>query len=630
MPSFSYVETPFNSEEQIRLLTLFPATKATSENENGKTSPLRTSLQPFDWNDTPSYVALSYTWGDATQIETILVNDRTLDITASLYEALLHMQTDEPLLVWVDAICINQKDNQEKTAQVKRMTEIYKAAASVFAWLGPATDDSDAAMAALVEIGEDAIEAGQLRLSRETMLKLWDPDPEGLLESVRQPFIDLSERIGVNFPQLEIKSLSERSYFTRTWIVQEFSVATNLVIACGKRRLTFPQLSAGFLFLALHRVLTVDRLASITKATDPEASKRLSLFIKNCEGGAPCRLVGSRNRYQKQRPEYHSSMLELLSLVSSYTNATDPRDKVFGLLGVAPDAETLDIKVDYSKKAHEVFEDTARALLKSGFTDVLSWTRSRLKSEINLPTWVPDFSSSLPEPLGSYKCRAPPWKPLFSASGTREVQVSTNDKPGQLTMSGFIVDTIEEVGTPWKVENCQQTATLLDLSLDTLLGEIFGCCQLAQQKSPPISNDPQFWEEALWRIPCADQQWHQYTRRRAKPEAKAGLMEIIERNSGELSGYRDEVKKAAWRKYHLAMQCLYDFRPFISNKGYPGMAPEFAAPGDLICMIFGAICPYVLRKVENGFELIGESYVHGIMDGEGMSMGLEETAFCFV
>ncbi|KAG4441307.1 hypothetical protein IFR05_003235 [Cadophora sp. M221] len=629
MSSFSYTETSFNSKEQIRLLTLFPAIKAPSENEFENTSPPRTSLTPFNWNDKPPYIALSYTWGDATQIKPIIIDDKTLDITVSLHEALLHMQTDEPLLVWIDAICINQNDNQEKTAQVKRMTEIYKAATSVFAWLGPATDGSDVAMAALEDIGENAIQAGQLRLSRETMLKLWDPDPEGLLASVRQPFIDLSEKIGLDFPQVEIKSLSTRNYFTRTWILQEFSVATDLVIACGKKRLTFPQLSASFLFLALHGVLTIERLASITGATDPEASKRLSLFIENCEGGAPCRLVGSRNRYHKQKPGYHSSMLELLSLVSSYTNATDPRDKVFGLLGLAPDASTLEIKVDYSKKAHEVYEDTARVLLMYGFTDVLSWTLSRLKSEINLPTWVPDFSSSLPEPLGSYKCRAPPWTPLFSASGTSEVRVSIHDKPGQLKMSGFIVDTIEMVGTPWKLENAKQTDTLLDLSLDTFLGEIFSCCQLAQQKSPPISDDPQFWEEALWRIPCADQQWHQYSRRRAKPEAKAGLMEIIDRNSGERSGYRDEVKKAAWRKYHMAMKCLYDFRPFISDKGYPGMAPEFAAAGDLICVVFGAICPYVLRRVGDGFELIGESYVHGIMDGEVMSMGLEETVFCF-
>jgi len=49
------------------------------------------------------------------------------------------------------------------------MTEIYKAAASVFAWLGPSANDSDAAMDAIERIGEDAIKAGELDLSREAM-----------------------------------------------------------------------------------------------------------------------------------------------------------------------------------------------------------------------------------------------------------------------------------------------------------------------------------------------------------------------------------------------------------------------------------------------------------------------------
>ncbi|KAK0108148.1 hypothetical protein ONS95_002970 [Cadophora gregata] len=630
MASFEYSKTPFDPTKQIRLLTLFPAPRVALTSVQESSNLVQTSLASFNWDEKPPYIALSYTWADVSQLEKIIVNDKTLQITASLHEALLHIQTDEPVMIWIDAICINQKDNNEKTEQVKRMTEIYKAATSVFAWLGPASDDSDAAMTGMKKIGDEAMEAGQLKLSRETMLKLWDPDPEGLLSSVRQPFIDLSKSIGVEFLQLAIKSLAARSYFTRTWIVQEFSVATELVIVCGKKKLTFPQFAAAFIFLGLHRVLTVDRLAAIPEDVDPTAKEKLKEFIKNDESGAPSRLIGSRNRYQKQRPDYHSSMLELLGLVSGYTYATDPRDRIFGLLGVAPDARSLGINVAYDKAVHEVFEDAARALLKNNYTDVLSWCRSRSKSNRTLPTWVPDFSMPLPEPLGSYKHRGQPWEPLFNASGTNEVKISASNKPGQLTMSGIIVDTIETVGTPWKRENCQQTATLLDLSLDTLLGEIHGACQLARTKSPPISSDSNFWQEALWRIPCADQQWHDYTRRRADPAAQAGLLEIIDRNSGERSGYTDEGKKTAWRKYHLAMECLYDFRPFISRKGYVGMAPEFAAVGDLVCMIYGAIVPFVLRRVDDGFELVGESYVYGIMDGQVMEMGLEQEEFCLV
>lgn len=87
--------------------------------------------------------------------------------------------------------------------------------------------------------------------------------------------------------------------------------------------------------------------------------------------------------------------------------ATDPRDKIFGLLGLTPDAAELGIKVDYTKAVNEVFTDTAKARLENHFTDVLLWCQFH-KRRPDLPSWVPDFSLPLPEPIGSYQCRAPP------------------------------------------------------------------------------------------------------------------------------------------------------------------------------------------------------------------------------
>jgi hypothetical protein len=146
-----------------------------------------------------------------------------------------------------------------------------------------------------------------------------------------------------------------------------------------------------------------------------------------------------------------------------------------------------------------------------------------------------------------------------------------------------------------------------------------------------VSIDPQFWAEALWRVPCADQQWHEYARRRAQLGAEDGFQELVARNRGEISGLTDEVKSRAWTRYYLALQCLCKFRPFISKGGYIGIAPQFADSGDMICIIFGAIVPYVLRRLpDKGFELVGEAYVHGIMDGEAMEMGFDEEEFCLL
>jgi hypothetical protein len=174
-------------------------------------------------------------------------------------------------------------------------------------------------MDAIERIGEATIKMGILDLSWEVMLRLWDPDPGGELTSVRQPFQDLSKRIGLGFLQLAIKLLVERSYWVRTWIAQELSVASALVIACGSKRLQFRQLAAGFLFLPLHRFLISKSLVALVHdEQDPrrneEKRKVFQDLNRNRETGAPCHLIGSRNRYQKQRPDYRSLMLELLSL----------------------------------------------------------------------------------------------------------------------------------------------------------------------------------------------------------------------------------------------------------------------------------------------------------------------------
>lgn len=105
-------------------------------------------------------------------------------------------------------------------------------------------------------------------------------------------------------------------------------------------------------------------------------------------------------------------------------------------------------------------------------------------------------------------------------------------------------------------------------------------------------------------------------------------MEIFARSRGEMSGYNDEPKRTAWTRYYLTMQYLCGFRPSISRKGYVRLAPTSALPGDIVCVVFGAIVQYVLRRISGkGFELVGEAYVHGIMDGEAIGLGLQEEVF---
>ncbi|OCK94179.1 uncharacterized protein K441DRAFT_483367, partial [Cenococcum geophilum 1.58] len=99
------------------------------------------------------YEALSYTWGNPEEPLSILVNKREVPVTRNLHVALKHLRGEtSDVVLWVDALCINQTDDVEKSEHINLMTEIYAHAKSTRVWLGPADDTSDEIMIQLAQI----------------------------------------------------------------------------------------------------------------------------------------------------------------------------------------------------------------------------------------------------------------------------------------------------------------------------------------------------------------------------------------------------------------------------------------------------------------------------------------------
>lgn len=119
------------------------------------------ALKTLSLNDPPIYKALSYTWGDINSKKSLILNGATCLITKNLDVALRHLQhEDSPEPLWVDSLCINQEDNDEKSEQVQRMKSIYESASKVIVWLGPSANNSDLVMNFLAELGKQACELG--------------------------------------------------------------------------------------------------------------------------------------------------------------------------------------------------------------------------------------------------------------------------------------------------------------------------------------------------------------------------------------------------------------------------------------------------------------------------------------
>jgi hypothetical protein len=112
-------------------------------------------LEKTSLKNHPKYSALSYAWGDPTLSQEIPIDSTKVSITKNTKVALQHPQDEtEPVVIWIDAVCINQRDEHEKAEQVAKMKEIYEEAEHVLVWLGPSEDGTDELIDCLERIGK--------------------------------------------------------------------------------------------------------------------------------------------------------------------------------------------------------------------------------------------------------------------------------------------------------------------------------------------------------------------------------------------------------------------------------------------------------------------------------------------
>ena len=610
MASIRYTDLDPQKRE-IRLFTLFPrenhsstiASENLTRDDGGmacKKHLIRGSLKTQSLDAELSYIALSYTWGKEEPVVPIQVDGQLVTVRENLEAALQHLQQpDRPTVLWIDALCINQSNDTEKSLQIQRMCEIYKKAFGALVWLGPAKDGSDTAIEKYDEIGKKAIEAGIEDFRAADMPKWFEPSGDERILKIKAPLNELAAKEGLGVFHTAMVPFSKRVYWTRVWVLQEISVARDVMIQCGRRRLSFTTFAAASNFCAFARWSLSTRFTR-EDWEDPVMGPKLRSVSGsgNAPSLAPNVLIGARRRYYGETGEQESlrSLLQRTCLRSSL-GATDPRDKIYGLLGLASDSTKLGILSEYTKSARDVYTDVARAIIADGQTTILAWSQ-RPKCIEGLPSWVPDFSGLIREPCGEdHQVGA-----LFAASGSRMLSAQHSAEKSTLCLLGSRVGTIKELGTAWEPST---TITLNPEAIERLLSEVETFCdRSASFKTPEEASN------AKMRVPCADQAGHGLTRWRALASTREEY-DLLRLTSPNTSNY------VSAQHYLVAMGLQHNRKPYLSAEGYVGLAPSFAMPKDIIVILYGCTVPYVLREFYGGkLELIGEAYVHGIMDGE--------------
>ncbi|KAH7141999.1 heterokaryon incompatibility protein-domain-containing protein, partial [Dactylonectria macrodidyma] len=308
MSSYCYSSLP---EGSIRLLRLLP--------HQDERSPIQCQLFDLtlmDSETTYPYEALSYVWGSEDNRQSISVDNCDLHIGANLHAALSHLR-DRFLerIIWVDAICINQGDSNEKGQQVLSMARIYAKASCVIVWLGEAAADSDQA-----------------------------------LEDVRIAAAKQSTKSSMNETnQQAILTLLHRSWFQRIWVLQEVAAARHVLIKCGPTEIDGYAFCSGLSASKLSYATCPDLQALIRSVT---YLIRGAIFRPRCAAG------GSGRFSLDIRP--------LSELVEMYhtRKATERHDKVYALLGMSSDdPSAAGLLADYKIPWRQLFQQLVNFFL---------------------------------------------------------------------------------------------------------------------------------------------------------------------------------------------------------------------------------------------------------------------------
>ncbi|THV46282.1 hypothetical protein BGAL_0398g00040 [Botrytis galanthina] len=283
----------------IRLLHLLPG---------NCTQQPRCFLKHAIFGERPKYNAVSYTWGNEADQQPIVIDDRSFLVTKNLYKALicLQQQSVTEYVFWVDAVCINQDDIAERNRQLTIMPYIYERAKLVVIWL---------------------------RNDELISPPIW-PDPEKIspfeMSGHTQQYKD--QRSLFNYLMI----LCSNEYWKRLWIIQEIGKARKLTIFFGQELIDWQR------FL---ETITLDwpYPAWITQGTMEENA--LSQTV-------PWSL------YYQLRNKYDGAH-KLQNLMANHRHALckEPRDKVYGLVGLATDCYA-GFPMDYRKTLYEVWKDT--------------------------------------------------------------------------------------------------------------------------------------------------------------------------------------------------------------------------------------------------------------------------------
>lgn len=445
----------------IRVLSIVPSADVSSI--------IQVNLNEISLDEDALPQALSYVWGDAKDTILIEVNGKEFRVTRNCEQALRHLRhATEPKSLWIDAICIDQQNVAERGQQVGLMAEIYRSAPGILAWLGPRTKDGNATAGngdlrmAVAFITDVAAQNGaDFQTFYNAIVRKWSARWSGVISGMSRIF---------NHP-----------WWERLWVYQEIILCKEATILLGQDSIPWETVA-----LASGVLVQVAESPGPWVLRDRESKGNLNLW--KSLGSVDYAIAKTRDIDRRKAREAHdwelrertsltgrqdAEIVEALHAIAAvhlqrrlrvtrYLKCSDPRDRVFALLGTGPLSTNL-IVPDYTKSYHEVYWDFAKAtafmtlefLCSAGMSNSGTDATSG-GPQINVPTWVPDLHLIHSDPthpvdfLGSYKAS-------LEEIGVTEIL----DGGRVLSVDGHLIDTVDKaLPAPFGTDSADQMTIL--------------------------------------------------------------------------------------------------------------------------------------------------------------------------
>jgi hypothetical protein len=551
----------------------------------------------------PKYAALSYHWGKPLFDHSLICGGKRLEINESLHDCLKRHRQDKsekPHYLWVDAICINQKDPKELIGQILQMRKIYQTAEVVF-----------------VDFGNTTL---QFYFAYDLLYRLRIAS-----NSLKEHFkngVEIREYISRHdlLPSLEgqewgiLRQLFTSSWLRRTWTIQEVTLAREIRCRYGRFNFEWDSLVYAFEFQS-NQPQSINWSARLSLA----AQLGLANFYRLV-------LIGIDYKLKCLKPP------ELLWRTRD-CEVSNPRDKVIALLGLFP-GKFAGFRPDYTVSPETLFHRFAVHVLQSYiFTpeqaSILSYAGlHRRVLPGHLPSWAPDWTSLSTEgPVvfatireKPYSCsgRTVPMLQSFGSGGAERTMLASRsllvgkivhvtskcDLDGDyeteaerkitypqkqwLKWHNEILDLVSSLGT---TEGKLNYSDVDDALARTLLADDTYTEGNATHNTSPMLDPKKAYSEAVASVTAGDRDMRFTT--------PAGLFKT------------QTLTVSRQRRFA------------VTNTGFMSLVPSCTEIGDEIYILSGVTVPFILRACGEGltakaqkFQLIGDSYVHGVMDGE--------------